>query len=751
MDMFANPTFANNAVANVPNNGISLRGQTLSGTVPKRSFNGNSNITYILRETMTVNDELTIPAGIVFKSDRDMRWNINGKLTINGSASENVVFTSFQDDAFGQPADLQGNGSTSISENGCYFVFSDQADDASAINYATFRYCRTDAIHCNNASPSINNCTFEHYGNTGVSLNGSSTPELTNSTFNNISYPFRTSLVSYFSTTSGNQITGTTGRAIRVRDETLSQDVTLDTRSFAGISNIPYVFYNYTVGNSSILTLEPGVVCKFQQYGYINVKKGLLVNGGDSPETAVVFTADQDDFYGGDTYNDGDATAPNDYYWQGIHFAGEAIDASCIIENAVFKHGSYRYTTNAHTYNRGAVTAQDANPTLSNSLFEHCYWGVIAKGEASPDISSCDFVNTDPTYGYGVWKDSGESEVDATNCWWNHNTGPQHASNPNGEGERVSDKVNFTPFATQLAKPALGDVSLNGEIKPYDASLVLQHAAQGNVLDAKQQGVADVSGNGTISSFDASLILQFSIGLITMFDQAGTKSAALLDVDLSAASSNVEVSSKQFTVPLTLSTSEKITALDLTFSSNAQHVKLVGTQTNGLPANVGIAKGYNPETGDIKVSMASAYDLNLNHQELVLVFELQEGFENESTLEIKEIQANEQSINGQLEITLHSTATDVYLPLAVSGFTIYSHNQLCFMELGLKEAQSNVTITFNDLSGKVTQQLRISEPNAGVHNITSSAVQSGIKPTPGIYLVTVKGDDFTITRKVIVR
>jgi hypothetical protein len=134
-------------------------------------------------------------------------------------------------------------------------------------------------------------------------------------------------------------------------------------------------------------------------------------------------------------------------------------------------------------------------------------------------ITNCDFVGTDPTYGYGVWNQTATNTVTAENCWWNHNTGPKNAtSNPGGLGERVSDYVDFTPWATQLAKPVLGDVSMNGEVKPYDASLVLQHSVAVIILTDKQKGVADVSGNGMISSYDASLILQYSVGLISRFE-----------------------------------------------------------------------------------------------------------------------------------------------------------------------------------------------------------------------------------------
>jgi uncharacterized repeat protein (TIGR01451 family) len=41
---------------------------------------------------------------------------------------------------------------------------------------------------------------------------------------------------------------------------------------------------------------------------------------------------------------------------------------------------------------------------------------------------------------------------DATNNWWGEPSGPKHATNPGGIGDRVTDKVNFKPF---LGEPAV--------------------------------------------------------------------------------------------------------------------------------------------------------------------------------------------------------------------------------------------------------------------------------------------------------
>ena len=137
----------------------------------------------------------------------------------------------------------------------------------------------------------------------------------------------------------GNVLTGSTAKAISIIDgETLTQDYTLSSRSFAGIDNIPYLFDGYIVGTSAVLTISPGVVLKFMQNGYMNVRNGLIALGGGSADSAIVFTSDRDDFYGGDTYNDGDANLPTTRWWQGIYFPEESIDGSCVLDNCILKN-----------------------------------------------------------------------------------------------------------------------------------------------------------------------------------------------------------------------------------------------------------------------------------------------------------------------------------------------------------------------------------------------------------------------------
>jgi hypothetical protein len=760
MDMFSNPTFSNVQLANLPRIGFRIRGGAVEGTIPIRNFDGINNITYIIEEEMTVPNTkvLNIPAGLSFKGSGV--WYIRGKLNVQGTADNPVVFTAQEDDMYGNPKDMQQNGNTTPGNGGSYFVFYDESDDASTFDNALFRYSAKIPIQTTNASPKILNTTFRNIAFEGITIAGSSAPTINNCTFDNIIFPFRTSLVTYPTETTGNTITGTTGRAIRVTNETLTQNATLLKREFAGITNIPYVFQNYTVGTGAILTIKPGVVCKFVQNGYINVQNGLIAKGGGTTDSTIVFTADRDDFYGGDTYGDGDSNLPNNNWWQGIYFYNEAIDANCILENCIFKNGTYWY----YPYpgyegywpsNRGAVTLNNASPTIKSCLFEANYFGIISFNTSLPIITNCDFVGTDPTYGYGIWNQTSTNTVTAENCWWNHNTGPKNAtSNPAGQGERVSDNVDFTPWATQLAKPVLGDVSMNGEVKPFDASLVLQHAVASIVLTEKQKGVADVSGNNMITSYDASLILQYSVGIISKFDPEplGTKSAANEYVAISFPSLISEPNKKTFEIPLTLSTFEGVKAVDMKYSINPDHVKFLKVNKEKLPSGLSLEAGFDFSTGEVIIAMASAYDLNLDNQQIVLEFEFVGSGIAESMFSLNTVMANDNFLAnaGTATIIGKSTTTGLGDLSQLSEPVVIVDHDGIHAQFNLSKSNQDLLIQVIDVTGRTLYRKTMKNLNQGMQYIDMS-YSDFENPGRGICILNLKAGDFSLSKKLLIK
>jgi hypothetical protein len=756
MDMFSSPVFsgAGNKIANTPRIGLLIRSQTIQGTVPIRSFAGYDTITYITEEAMTVTNQLTIPAGVTFKGPGI--WYIKGRLEIQGTALKPVVFTTQEDDAYGNPKDLQQNGNSALSNSGAYFVFYDESNDLSTIDHALFRYSPAIPIQLTNASPKIQNSAFENLIYSGISLSGSSAPAITGCTFNNISFPFTTSLVTYPSVSTGNIISGTTGRAIRVTDETLTQDVILPKRDFAGKANIPYVFQNYTVGTGAKLTIKPGVVCKFMSSGYLNIQNGLIAKGGSTTDSTIVFTADRDDFYGGDTYGDGDANLPNKSYWQGIYFLNESIDENCWLENCILKDGTYNYYYNYYPqYDRGAITLDNSSPTIKNCLFESNYYGIIARNTSLPKITNCDFVGTDPTNGYGIYNQTATNTVTAINCWWNSNTGPKHTSNPAGTGERVSDYVTFTPWATQLAKPVLGDVSMNGEVKPYDASLVLQYAAGNITLSTKQKSVADVSGNGVVSSFDASLILQYSVGLISRFDpQAGKKSVLANDLATFSYPDQIsEPATKTFQIPVTISTAQGIKALDLKFAIDENHIKFIQLNKSGLPADFSIATGFDDQKSEITISMASAYDLNLVNQSFVLEFEFQDSGITESQFGLTFGMANDYYLNNLppiAQISGNSGITGIEnLQNSAKPLTYTDQNGIHAI-FNLSISNQNIQVQVVDMTGRIIYRRSVKNLSSGVHNLDLNYTDLE-NPHSGVYILSIRGEEFSYSKKLLIK
>ena len=65
--------------------------------------------------------------------------------------------------------------------------------------------------------------------------------------------------------------------------------------------------------------------------------------------------------------------------------------------------------------------------------------------------------------------------------------------------------------------PNYGDVSLNGNITPFDASMILKQIVGLEEFNDQQFINSDVSGDSTITSMDASYILQYGVGLINQF------------------------------------------------------------------------------------------------------------------------------------------------------------------------------------------------------------------------------------------
>ncbi len=749
MSMFADPTFSNNEVLNAGRLSIGVHAETWSqnDSIPVRNFAGFDNITYTLWGQYTINTgtTITIPEGIVIKEP----WNtgnfiVNGELQVEGTEENPVVFTFISDDDYGNPPDTNqdGGGSSPVIQGGIWLTFNDVSDDASVIDHAVFRY-KDWGMGTNTASPSITNNLFEHL-NQGIGSNGTSEPVITDNIFNDlVYYPLRISLVSYPAATENNLISGTTWKGISIISETLAQDVLLPKRSFGGIENISYIFDNYTVGTGATLTIEPGVVCKFLDSRGLTVYKGLMAQGGATFDSTIVFTSIKDDYYGGDTNSNGAADVPYNYIWYGIVFGSQSLDPLCNLQHCIINHAGYQWGNQ-----QGGVTAFSANPTVQYCSFYNDYWGVNAYGAANPVINYCDFT----AIAYEAVHNHDQSFViNAENNWWGDNSGPTHIDNPGGTGEPVSDSVDYDPWLTDGAmNPRMGDVSLNGAIQAFDASLILQYTVGNIDLNEIQQLAADVSGNGgadAITAYDASLILQYVVGLIHSFPAEELYFESPLhftETKLQLDDQNVN-QGDVFEMPVYLDHATGLTAMEATLTYDPDLLVLLSVEPVGDAAGMNFISNSNEEEGSLKLALAGVQSLQNELQVFKVTFQAATDISGQisTPISISRFLAHEDDLtsiskSGNILIqgtpekfALHPAYPNPFNPDTVIGFDL--------------PKDTDLTLVVYDMMGRPVTDLMSGHVKAGYHMIKWNANAYA----SGVYFIKLVTAEYSESQKVM--
>jgi len=750
MSAFANPDFAGNTMSNIGIWAIALADEnfSLDDTIPQRNFGGFNNITYFIHRPFKVNSGTTIviKPGTVFKSNYSSICTVDGALKVLGTQQNPVVFTHLNDDSYGIPNDTGNDGSTTTPsyQGATAIVFNDISIDAnSVIDYGVFKYFDT-GIEMLQAAPSISHSTFEKC-TWGLTLRGVSTPNVNNNTFKDITYtPMYMSLVSYPATSAGNTISGDTYKAIGILSgEELVQDVTLTKKDFGGVLNIPYYFHgNYSIGTSVTLTVAPGVVCKFNQGATLTVKRGLIAEGGAAPDQTIVFTDIRDDHYAGDTNADSTATNPTTYYpWAGITFADESFDALCRLSHCVIRYAGW-YSSQA------AIKTQTASPSIQYCNITHSYNGVRAEGASNPTINYCDIYGN---YAYGVENVNKAFTIDATNNYWGSNNGPTHALNPGGDGDDVTDKVNYNPFtSTGLTLPVMGDVSLNELVQAYDASQILKHVASSITLTTLQQSVANVSGEGGITAYDASLVLQYVAGLIQTFP-AELKAAHLSNDESSLALTMSDAwvdKDAEFELPVMIHQANGVVAVDaeLTFDPAVMEVLEITQGGNAM-----FETSINNSNGKLKIALAASNSINSINPLMILKCKAIGSLNSVSQVSFSKLLANEVDITTSAphaQVILKS-ATDinpneVTQPVVYDIFPNPSQGEITISGM-MPSGTTAVTISVYNATGSLILQTATTK-GAGYYTIPVS----NLNAHKGLITIKIQAGDQLSIQKVLV-
>lgn len=374
-----------------------------SGVIPNGTVWDSSQVQQITGNVdIAAGSTLTIKPGTIVKFDNGTNMTVDGTLNAQGTAGEQIYFTSIVDDSVGGDTDSDGGKNAPVRGQWGQVLFT-SASTADVLDNVVVRYGggNVDAeVEADGASPKISNSVFSNSPGFGLRLKGSAAT-LIGDTFQNNDVPdqgFGTGGAIHIDAASQPTIQGATfsnnfTNGVWVDGGNLAAGTT----NWDNPSAVYYLRNTVTVPTGSTLTIGAGQVIKLQQSLIVN---GTLMAQGTAAQP-VIFTSREDDAAGGDTNNDGSATSPARGQWNQLLFT--STSTGDMLDNVVARYGGGN--VNAE------VEADGTSPTITNSVLGDSPNFGLRLTSSAATLTGDTFENNDvPDQGFGS---GGAIEIDA--------------------------------------------------------------------------------------------------------------------------------------------------------------------------------------------------------------------------------------------------------------------------------------------------------------------------------------------------
>jgi hypothetical protein len=309
----------------------------------------------------------------------------------------------------------------------------------------------------------------------------------------------------------------------------------------------------------------------------------------------------------------------------------------------------------------------------------------------------------------------------------------------------------------------MGDVSLNGLVQAYDASLILKYVVNSgpDTLNALQQSVADVTGDGTISAYDASLILQYVVGLTETFPiemnkkgNYNTNSAKIfaLQKDASATVSIGSIAAKhgdQIKVPVSFESVSGVAALQAKLKIDPKLFSVVNVKASGIAADQQLTYATSP--GEVRFALASSKVFDQPGVVAEITLNVSNDVSGTVHAAIQPVQflVNEQDMSSAVKSAdIEITGRPAHFELSQNYPNPF--NPATTITYQLPNDGVDVHITIYNILGQVVKTLVNEQKNAGVYSVVwDGKNDEGIAVTSGVYIYQLKSGNFMQSKKLM--